>query len=231
MPPLNLVGDFGGGGMLLALGVVCALFETQRSGQGQVIDAAMVDGSALLMSMMHGFRAMGIWDDERGVNLLDTGAGFYDVYETADGRYLAVGALESQFYAELLAGLGLADDPDLPKQMDRSTWPELTNAVRRGDPHPHPRRVGGRLRRHRRLRGARAVDGRGSRAPPQRGPGHLRRALRGGPGGAGAPLRAHAGHPRPARPPSPVSTPTRCWRSGASAPVERDELRAGRIVA
>jgi alpha-methylacyl-CoA racemase len=126
VPPLNLVGDFGGGGMLLALGVVCALFEAQRSGRGQVVDAAMVDGSALLMTMMHGFRAMGVWDDERGVNLLDTGAGFYEVYETADGRYLAVGALESEFYAQLLDGLGLADDPDLPKQMDKAAWPDLT---------------------------------------------------------------------------------------------------------
>jgi alpha-methylacyl-CoA racemase len=125
LPPLNLVGDFGGGGMLLALGVVSALFERQTSGHGQVVDAAMVDGSALLMTMMYAFRAMGVWDDAQGVNLLDTGAGFYEVYETSDGRFLAVGALESQFYAELLTGLGLADDPDLPAQMDKAHWPEL----------------------------------------------------------------------------------------------------------
>jgi alpha-methylacyl-CoA racemase len=125
LPPLNLVGDFGGGGMLLALGVVCALFETGRSGQGQVVDAAMVDGSALLMSMMYAFRSMGIWDDERGVNLLDTGAAFYEVYETSDGGHLAVGAIESQFYAELLDGLGLADDPGVPSQFDKAQWPEL----------------------------------------------------------------------------------------------------------
>jgi alpha-methylacyl-CoA racemase len=125
LPPLNLVGDFGGGGMLLALGVVCALFEAQRSGRGQVVDAAMVDGSALLMTMMYAFRAMGVWEDQRGVNLLDTGAAFYEVYETADGEHLAVGALEPQFYAALLAGLGLTDDPDLPPQMDKSRWPEL----------------------------------------------------------------------------------------------------------
>jgi alpha-methylacyl-CoA racemase len=126
VPPLNLVGDFGGGGMLLALGVVCALFETQRSGRGQVVDAAMVDGSALLMSMVHGFHAMGVWDDERGVNMLDTGAGFYEVYETADGRHLAVGAIESQFYAALLDGLGLTGDPDLPAQYDRAGWPQMS---------------------------------------------------------------------------------------------------------
>jgi alpha-methylacyl-CoA racemase len=126
VPPLNLVGDFGGGGMLLALGVVAALFETQRSGRGQVVDAAMVDGSALLMTMMYSFRAMGVWENERGVNMLDSGAGFYDVYETSDGRYLAVGAIEPQFYAELLEGLGLADDPDLPAHMDRSGWPLMS---------------------------------------------------------------------------------------------------------
>jgi alpha-methylacyl-CoA racemase len=126
VPPLNLVGDFGGGGMFLALGVVCALFEAQRSGRGQVVDAAMVDGSALLMTMMHAFRAMGVWDDERGVNVLDTGAGFYEVYETADGRYLAVGAIEAPFYAELLEGLGLTGDPDLPAQYDKAAWPAMT---------------------------------------------------------------------------------------------------------
>ena len=102
MPPLNLVGDFGGGGMLLAFGVVCALLEAQKSGKGQVVDAAMVDGAAVLMTMFHGFRAMGIWDDERGTNLLDTGAHFYDVYETADGKYVSIGSIEPQFYAELL---------------------------------------------------------------------------------------------------------------------------------
>ena len=89
----------------------------------------MVDGSALLMTMMYAFRAMGIWDDDRGVNLLDTGAGFYEVYETSDGGYLAVGAIESQFYAELLVGLGLADDPDLPAQMDKARWPELKERI------------------------------------------------------------------------------------------------------
>ncbi|HEY8546293.1 MAG TPA: CaiB/BaiF CoA-transferase family protein [Acidimicrobiales bacterium] len=125
VPPINLLGDFGGGGMLLAVGVLAGVFEAQRSGQGQVIDAAMVDGSALLMTMTHAFRHMGIWKDERGTNMLDTGAHFYDVYETADGKYLSVGAIEPQFYDALLEGLGL-DKSELPWQHDRDAWPALT---------------------------------------------------------------------------------------------------------
>jgi alpha-methylacyl-CoA racemase len=125
VPPLNLVGDFGGGGMLLAFGVACGLFEAQRSGQGQVIDAAMVDGAAVLMSMFHAFRAMGIFNDQRGTNLLDTGAHFYDVYETSDGGYISLGSIEPQFYAELMRLTGLSDDPEFAKQMDRSSWPAL----------------------------------------------------------------------------------------------------------
>jgi len=124
VPPLNLVGDFGGGGMLLALGVLAALVERERSGLGQVVDAAMVDGSALLTSFLYGLRAAGAWQDTRGVNLLDGGAPFYDTYQTADGGHVAVGALEPRFYAELLAGLGLAD-ADLPGQNDRAGWPVL----------------------------------------------------------------------------------------------------------
>jgi alpha-methylacyl-CoA racemase len=124
VPPLNLVGDFGGGGMLLAFGVVCGVVEAQRSGQGQVIDAAMVDGAAALMTMTHAFRAMGIWDDERGTNMLDTGAHFYDVYETADGKYVSIGSIEPQFYAELLRLTGLEGE-DLPWQHDRVQWPAL----------------------------------------------------------------------------------------------------------
>ncbi|HET9897886.1 MAG TPA: CaiB/BaiF CoA-transferase family protein [Streptosporangiaceae bacterium] len=124
VPPLNLVGDFGGGGMLLAIGVLAALVERERSGIGQVVDAAMVDGSALLTSFIYGLRARGGWQDERGVNLLDGGAPFYDTYATADGKHVAVGALEPQFYAALLAGLGLTD-AGLPAQLDRSGWPVL----------------------------------------------------------------------------------------------------------
>jgi alpha-methylacyl-CoA racemase len=123
-PPINIVGDFGGGGMFLAFGVVCGVLEASRSGQGQVVDAAMVDGSAVLMTMMWGLRALGVWDDERGVNALDTGAPYYDTYETADGKFVSVGALEPQFYAELIERLGLAGE-DLPPQQDRAGWPVL----------------------------------------------------------------------------------------------------------
>jgi alpha-methylacyl-CoA racemase len=124
VPPVNLLGDFGGGGMLLALGVLAALVERATSGRGQVVDAAMVDGSALLTSFVYGLRATGTWQDKRGTNLLDSGAPFYDTYATADGEYVAVGALEPQFYAALLAGLGLAD-AGLPGQHDRDGWPVL----------------------------------------------------------------------------------------------------------
>ena len=124
VPPLNLVGDFGGGGMLLAYGLVCGLLNAQRSGEGQVVDAAMVDGAAVLMTMFHAFRAMGIWEDERGTNLLDTGAHFYDVYETSDGKYVSIGSIEPQFYAELLRLTGLEAE-DLPYQHDKGEWPAL----------------------------------------------------------------------------------------------------------
>jgi len=123
-PPLNLVGDFGGGGMVLAYGVACALFERSQSGQGQVVDAAMVDGAAALMTIFHGAQQSGWWHDERGTNMLDTGAHFYDVYETKDGKYVSIGSIEPQFYAELLEKTGLAGE-SLPSQMDRSGWPGL----------------------------------------------------------------------------------------------------------
>jgi alpha-methylacyl-CoA racemase len=128
VPPLNLVGDFGGGGMFMAYGVVCALLEAGRSGRGQVIDAAMVDGAAVLTTFIHSLRAIGLWTDERGTNLLDTGAHFYDVYETADHRFVSVGSIEPQFYAELLRLSGL-DGEELPGQMDRSQWPALKDRV------------------------------------------------------------------------------------------------------
>jgi alpha-methylacyl-CoA racemase len=122
--PLNLVGDFGGGGMLLAFGVLAALVEARTSGRGQVVDAAMTDGSAALMTMIYSFRQLGWWKEERGVNILDSGAHFYEVYETSDGKFFAVGAIEAKFYAELLKGLGL-DPADLPDQNDRERWPEM----------------------------------------------------------------------------------------------------------
>ncbi len=128
VPPMNLVGDFGGGGMYLAFGMVCALLEARTSGQGQVVDAAMVDGAASLMSFIHGMLASGFHTPERGVNMLDTGAHFYDVYECADGGWISIGSIEPQFYAELVEKLGL--DPErFGNQLDRSLWPELTEEV------------------------------------------------------------------------------------------------------
>jgi alpha-methylacyl-CoA racemase len=124
VPPLNLIGDFGGGGMLLAFGIACALFETQRSGKGQVIDAAMVDGAAALMAMFYGQRAAGLWTDQRGANFLDTGAHYYDTYETADGKWVSVGSIEPQFYALLLKHSGI-DDPEFQGQNNREKWPEF----------------------------------------------------------------------------------------------------------
>lgn len=136
VPPLNLVGDYGGGSMFLLVGILAALWERQNSGKGQVVDAAMVDGSSVLVQMMWSMRASGIWSDTRGANILDGGAPYYDTYECADGRYVAVGAIEPQFYAALLAGLGL-DAADLPPQNDPTGWPELravlTDAFARHD--------------------------------------------------------------------------------------------------
>jgi alpha-methylacyl-CoA racemase len=123
-PPINLVGDFGGGGMFMAFGIVCGILEAQRSGTGQVLDVAMVDGAAVLMTMMWGFAKIGFWDEALGVNVLDTGAPFYDTYETADGKFVSLGSLEPQFYAELVQKLGL-EDAGLPAQMDRTGWPVL----------------------------------------------------------------------------------------------------------
>jgi alpha-methylacyl-CoA racemase len=125
VPPLNLVGDFGGGGMLLAFGVVCALLEAGRSGRGQVVDAAVVDGAALLTTLFHELAGMGLWRWEREANLLDGGAPFYGVYQASDGGYVSVGALEPRFYRELLERLGLAGSTDLPDQDERDRWPEL----------------------------------------------------------------------------------------------------------
>jgi len=123
VPPLNLVGDFGGGGMFLAYGIACALIERAHSGKGQVVDAAMIDGAATLMTFFHAAQQAGWWKPERGTNLLDGGAPFYDTYETSDGKYISIGALESKFYAELIEKLGLASE-ELPEQMDRSRWEE-----------------------------------------------------------------------------------------------------------
>lgn len=128
-PPINLVGDFGGGGMLLAFAMVSALLSVKAGGSGQVIDCAMTDGSALLSAMIWGFRADGSWREERGVNLLDTGAPFYDTYETADGGFIALGAIEPQFYARFRELAGIAHDALFDDQHDRTRWPERKRAL------------------------------------------------------------------------------------------------------
>ncbi|MFW2380306.1 MAG: CaiB/BaiF CoA transferase family protein [Acidimicrobiales bacterium] len=125
VPPVNLVGDFGGGALYCAFGIVCGILEARSSGSGQVVDVSMVDGSAGLTNMMWGFKAMGFWSEERGTNMLDTGSHFYDVYRCADNEYVSIGSIEPQFYAELLRLTGLSDDPAFRSQMDRSTWPDL----------------------------------------------------------------------------------------------------------
>ena len=127
VPPLNLVGDFGGGGMLLAFGIVAALHERNSSGKGQVIDAAMTDGSAILMNAIFGIMNRGGWSDNRGTNLLDGGSHFYNTYKTSDGKWISVGSIEPQFYALLLEKSGLGEMDDLPGQMSREDWPALKN--------------------------------------------------------------------------------------------------------
>ncbi len=127
-PPLNVVGDFGGGALYIALGVVAALFEAKNSGQGQVVDAAMVDGAASLLSAIYGMRAGGVQTDERGENILDSGAHFYDSYETSDGKYVSIASIEPKFYAILLEKTGLERET-LPDQMDRAQWPALKERV------------------------------------------------------------------------------------------------------
>jgi len=129
VPPLNLVGDFGGGALYLALGVVAGLLEAQKSGKGQVVDAAMVDGAASLMTAIYGMHGSGFWNNERGDNILDTGAHYYEVYETKDNKYVASGSIEAKFYAELLRLSGLQGE-ELPHQQDRKSWPKMKERLK-----------------------------------------------------------------------------------------------------
>jgi alpha-methylacyl-CoA racemase len=124
-PPTNAIGDFAGGGMMLAFGMVSAILNVHRTGKGQVIDCAMTDGAATIHAMQWGFRGIGIWEDTRGVNMLDTAAHFYDTYECADGKFISLGSIEPQFYALLREKTGLAGDPDFDAQMDKAQWPAL----------------------------------------------------------------------------------------------------------
>jgi len=128
VPPLNLIGDFGGGGMMLAFGIVCGIFEASRSGKGQVVDASMVDGSAALMGMFFGLKAAGLISDNHGTNLLDGGAHFYDTYETSDGKWISLGSIEPQFY-NLLLELAEIDDPAFKNQFDFAKWPEMKDKI------------------------------------------------------------------------------------------------------
>jgi alpha-methylacyl-CoA racemase len=128
VPPINLLGDYGGGGMLLAFGIVCALFDVQRSGRGQVVDATMVDGVALLMATTYGLLAAKFWSEDRGTNFLDGGAHFYDAYETADGKYISIGSIEPQFYALLLEHMEITD-PIFKDKMDKKRWPSLKEKI------------------------------------------------------------------------------------------------------
>ncbi len=124
-PPLNAVGDFGGGGMMLAFGMLAGILSAKSTGKGQVIDCAMVDGAALLSTMFYGLHSIGRWVDERGKNILDTGAAYYETFETSDGKFISLGPIEAQFYAELLERLGVAGDPDFAQQNDRAAWPRM----------------------------------------------------------------------------------------------------------
>src|ERR1700737_5018424 len=124
VPPLNLVGDFGGGGVYLALGVVAGMLEAQKSGKGQVVDVAMIDGASSLMAAIYGLRGAGVWNDNRGENILDTGAHYYNVYETSDGKYVSIGSIEGKFYAELMRLTGLGGEK-LPRQNDSRQWPAV----------------------------------------------------------------------------------------------------------
>ncbi len=225
--PLNLLGDFGGGGMLLALGVVSGVLHARSSGEGQVIDVAMVDGAALLTTMIQGLRQAGMWSEVAGTNLLDSGAPFYEVYETSDGRHIAVGALEPQFHARLLELLEIPPRGDGP--VGSRALARAPCAARRDVPHPHPGAVGRALRRRGRVRHPGARVARGRRSPARPGPQRIR------PARPAATARTRpAPAPRFARTPAAVSDRAAVPRrsapgAGASTPAdERHRLACRR---
>ena len=189
VPPLNLVGDFGGGGMLLAFGMVAALLEAARSGEGQVVDAAMVDGAASLMTMIHAFHLGGMWNEQRGANMLDTGAPFYEVYETSDGQWMAVGWHREAVLRRPARGPRPGRRRRRCRTSSRGTdWPAMKERFAADLQDQDAGRVVGRLRRDRRLRGPRALAVGGARAPAQRGALDLHRGRRRRAAGAGAAL-------------------------------------------
>ena len=227
--PLNLVGDFGGGAMMLAMGVLAALHEREQSGQGQVVEAAMSDGTLALMALFYAMRDAGHWVDARGAEPTPGFAPFYRCYETSDGQYMAVGAVEGKFYAELLDGLGF--DPALAEtQHDRAQWPALMPVFEDAFRSRTARRVGSRVRDPRRVRHAGAQHDRGTVAPAQRRARLLRRRQRAPAGGAAGAVRSHPGDDR-----RPVTRGRRRQRprareSSASTPTSSRSLRADGIV-
>ena len=207
---------------------VCALLEAQKSGKGQVVDAAMVDGAATLMAAdVRHVLAQGSWKDERGVNVLDTGAPWYNVYETKDGKWLAVGAIEKRFYEEFIERLGLQTS-DLPKQHDRKGWPDLRAALRRNHHDQDARRVGEDLRGQRRLRRADAVPRRGGRPSPQCRAQHLRQARRRAAARPGAALQPHRARDGRTSAGAAAPTPTPCSRDFGFAAGEIADLQKAR---
>ncbi len=228
-PPLNLVGDFGGGGMLLAFGLVCGILEARTSGEGQVVDAAMVDGTAVLTTFMHGMMAMGGLEGRAGESTCSTPAPTSTRSTSAPTAGSCRSARSSRSSTPRCSpGPAWPTTRTSPADSDdRSTWPAPQGAPGRGVRHPEPRRVGRRLRRHRRLRGPGPVARRGPAAPAQRRPGDLRGDRRRGAAGPGAAVLAHRPARSSGRPPTPASTPTRSSPNGVS-PMASASMRSGR---
>ena len=220
VPPLNLVGDFGGGALYLALGVVAGLLEAQKSGKGQVVDAAMVDGAASLMTAIYGMHGSGFWNNERGDNILDTGAHYYEVYETKDNKYVAIGSIEAKFYAELLEKSGLKGEK-LPHQQDRSQWPAMKERSEDDLPHQDARRVVQDHGGQRYLLRARAQHGRGAEASAQSASRNFHRGRRRDAAGTGAAILAHAEQDS-----APAGQARRAYR-GSIARLGLHQLRLG----
>jgi alpha-methylacyl-CoA racemase len=226
VPPINLVADFGGGSMMLVTGVLAALVERATSGQGQVVDVAMVDGVSTLLAMTYGFRAAGMWSDEHGTNLLDGGAPFYDTYRCADGGYVAIGALEPQFWAVVVATLGLQDPPE---QYDAHPLARAAQPARGRLRLSHPRRVGRGVRGAGRLRLPRAQRDRGRRPSAPSGAGRDRRGRRRRAAGPVAALLPHTGRPHDGAADPRPGHPRRAARLGF-ADDEVAALEAGGVA-
>ena len=214
--PSNLVGDFGGGSTYLVIGILAALLEARLSGEGQVVDAAIVDGTAHLNAMTAAFAASGGYKEERGANLLDGGVPYYDIYETSDGRHMSVGALEPQFFDALVTLLGVKET--CPGQGDMDRYDEMREVFTATFKQRTQAGMDRAVRGHRRVRGRHPPVQRGREPPPPRGPGDLRRARGDGAAAAGAAVLPDRPRPSACRPARwPASTPGRRWRRGGSA--------------